>query len=133
MIDESKVEEVATAIRQINQAWLTNRVDDLASMVHPGIVMVFPGFARRIRGREELLAGFHDFCTNATIQEFREHDQQIDVVGDTAVVAFRYEMIYERSGGRFRANGRDLWVLQHEDSAWIAVWRTMLEMDENAI
>jgi hypothetical protein len=48
------------------------------------------------------------------------------------VVTFRYEMVYERSGGRFRSTGRDLWVFQSQGRAWIAVWRTMLDMEETA-
>jgi ketosteroid isomerase-like protein len=132
MVDESSRGDAATAMRQINQAWLKGQVQDLAPMVHPEIVMVFPGFAGRIQGREDFLAGFGDFCQNATIQEFREHDHQVDVAGDTAVVTFRYVMVYERSGERYRSTGRDLWVFQMQGTAWIAVWRTMLDMEENA-
>jgi ketosteroid isomerase-like protein len=127
-----KPEDAAAAMRQINQAWLSGRVEDLAPMVHPEFVMVFPGFAGRAQGREQLLAGFRDFCQNATTREFRESDRQIDVAGDTAVVTFRFEMVYERSGGRYRATGRDLWVFQYEDTGWVAVWRTMLDMEEKA-
>jgi nuclear transport factor 2 (NTF2) superfamily protein len=130
-MDESKRESAAAAMRQINQAWVNGRVEDLAPMVHSDIVMVFPDFAGRIKGRKDFLAGFHDFCQNATIQEYREHDQQVDVTGDTAVITFRYEMIYQRSGERYRSTGRDLWVFQ-EDGTWIAVWRAMLEMKEDA-
>jgi ketosteroid isomerase-like protein len=93
--------------------------------------MVFPGFAGKVQGREAFLAGFRDFCQNAAVHEFREDDLQVDVAGETAVVTFRYEMIYERSAKRYRATGRDLWVFQMEGGSWIAVWRAMLEMEEN--
>jgi ketosteroid isomerase-like protein len=124
--------EAAAAMRQINQAWLDGRVEDLAPLVHPEIVMVFPGFAGRIQGRDVVLAGFRDFLQNATIQEFREHDHQVDVADDTAVVTFRYDMVYERSGKRYHSTGRDLWVFRKQAEAWIAVWRTMLDSEENA-
>jgi len=132
MAEEPRHESAATAMRRINQAWLDGKVDDLATVVHPEIVMVFPGFSGTAQGREGLLAGFRDFCQNATIYEFREHDQQVDVAGDTAVVTFRYEMVYERSGKRNRSMGRDLWVFQKDGGAWVAVWRTMLDMKESA-
>ena len=130
-MDESKRESASAAMRQINQAWLKGRVEDLAPLVHSEVVMVFPDFAGKVQGREALLAGFHDFCENAAIQEYQEHDQQVDVVGDTAIITFRYEMVYVRSGARYRANGRDLWVFEKQDGAWIAVWRAMLEMKED--
>jgi ketosteroid isomerase-like protein len=132
MTEESKVPGAVTAMRQINKAWVDGQVEDLAALVHPEIVMVFPGFAGRVQGREEFLAGFRDFRRNTTIQEFREHDHQVDVAGDTAVVTFRYDMLYERSGERYHSTGRDLWVFRKEGSAWIAVWRTMLDMQEDA-
>ena len=119
-------------MHQINQAWLNGRVDDLAPLVHPEIVMVLPDFAAKVQGRERFLAGFRDFCQNAAIQDFREQDQQVDVIGDTAVIAFRYEMVYVRSGQRYRANGQDLWVFERQKGAWIAIWRAMLEMKEDA-
>jgi hypothetical protein len=131
-MDESKRESAAAAMCQINQTWLHGRVEELAPMVHPEIVMVLPDFAGKVQGREHFLAGFRDFCQSATIQEFREHDQQADVAADTAVITFRYEMVYERSGERYRVTGRDLWVFQQQNGAWIAVWRAMLEMKEDA-
>jgi ketosteroid isomerase-like protein len=130
MPNNSKLESAASRMRQINSAWLEGRIDDLARMVHPEIVMVFPGFAGRIKGREQFLEGFRDFSQNAGILEFREHDLNADVAGNTAVVSFRYEMIYERSGNRYRSTGRDLWVLQNHNDEWIGVWRTMLDMNE---
>lgn len=132
-MDESKRENAVAAMRQINQAWLKGRVEDLAPLVHSEIVMFFPDFAGKVQGREDFLAGFRDFCRNATIHEFHEHDQQIDVAGDTAVITFRYEMVYLRSGERHRAAGRDLWVFQQQAGAWIAVWRAMLDLQEEAV
>ena len=132
MTEEYRRQSATATLQRINQAWLDGRVDDLAPMVHPEIVMVFPGFAGRIQGREAFLAGFRDFCQSATIHDFREQDHQVDVAGDTAVVSFRFELVYERSGERLRSTGRDLWVFQQQGNAWLAVWRTMLDMEDKA-
>lgn len=132
MTDDAGSGGVASAMRAINQAWLGGRVDDLAPAMHPEIVMVLPGFSGQVRGREPLLAGFRDFVQNASIESFREQDQRIDVVGVTAVVTFAYEMVYARAGERYRATGRDIWVFQREGARWIAVWRTMLDLNETS-
>ena len=132
MVDESTSEGVATVMQQINRAWLDGRVEDIGSMIHPDIVMVLPGFAGRIAGCEAFLAGLRDFSQNATTHQFREHDQHVDIAGDTAVLEFQYEMVYELSGARCRATGRDLWVFQRHANAWLAVWRTMLDVSEEA-
>ena len=132
MARDSRAEDAGAAMREINRFWIDGNVERLESMLHPEIVMVLPDFSGRIEGREGFLAGFRDFCQNARIHEFRDHDYQIDVAGDTAVLTFRFEMIYERSGERYYSTGRDMWVFSRDGSRWIAVWRTMLDMEEKA-
>jgi hypothetical protein len=132
MGDAPQSRSVANAMRRINEAWVGGRMDDMTPVVHPEIVMVFPGFTGRARGRDEFLAGFRGFVESATIHEFTPDDFQIDVIGATAVITFGYVMKYERSRERWRATGRDLWVFQRRDADWVAVWRTMLEMNETA-
>jgi ketosteroid isomerase-like protein len=113
MADESAGGGVADAMRAINKAWLEGRVDDIAPVLHPEIVMRFPGFSGQMRGRDPFLAAFRDFVQSATIHQFHDRDYQIDVVGDTAVITFSCEMVYTRSGERYRAGGRDVWIFRN--------------------
>ena len=92
--------------------------------------MVFPGFVGRVQGRDALVAGFEDFRDNARLVDFRESEIDVDVAGHTAVVTFLYEMVYERSGQRYRATGRDMWIFERRGPEWLAVWRTMLDVQE---
>lgn len=131
-MQESNREAIEAVMTHINRVWLDGQLEALAPMLHPDIVMALPGFTGRIVGRNEFLAGFHDFCDNAIIHHFEEHDRQVDVAAGTAVVAFRYDMMYERSGERYHSTGRDLWVFHYSGAGWVAVWRTMLELQEEA-
>ena len=128
---DSEVAGAAAAMRQINEAWMKGRLDALASMLHREVVMAPPGFDGRAQGHDAILAGFRDYCENATTLEFHEHDLQADVIGEVAIVTFRYDMVYERAGTRSRASGRDLWVLQKHSGTWLGVWRTLLGMEEH--
>jgi uncharacterized protein (TIGR02246 family) len=130
MGSETTREKVSAAMQRINRAWLDRRPDELVPLFHPDITLVFPGFAGRTEGRDAIVAGFVDFCDNATIHEYREADHQVDVVGDTAVVSFTFEMVYERAGQRSRGTGRDLWVFVRQVGEWVAIWRTMLDLAE---
>ena len=93
---------VAAALARINRTWLDRRPEDLIPWFHPDITMVFPGFAGRAQGREAIVAGFADFCMNATVSDYHATDHQVDVIGDTAVASFAYAMVYERSGAEPR-------------------------------
>jgi uncharacterized protein (TIGR02246 family) len=128
--ETSAADAVAAALRRINQAWLGGRPDEIARLIHPEMVMVYPGFSGRGQGRAAIVAGFVDFCSNARVHSYREGDAQVDVAGDTAVVNYTFEMVYERSGERYQATGRDLWVFTRHGGEWLGAWRTMLDLAE---
>jgi hypothetical protein len=127
---EMSEEAVRDALEQINKAWLEGRPEAMLPWIHPEIRFVVPGFAGRISGSDALLAGFKDFCENARIVSFQTSDQQEDVVAETAAASYRFEMVYERAGSSYRSTGRDFWVFARREGAWIAVWRTMLDLAE---
>ena len=131
MSEPSSRDAVSAALLKIHLAWLEGRPQELEALFHPSFTMVFPGWSGRA-DRDEVIAGFVDFCGNALVHEYREGDSEIDVTGDTAVASFVYEMVYERAGQRSRASGRDLWVFAHQGGGvWLAIWRTMLEVAED--
>jgi hypothetical protein len=102
----------------------------MAPHLHPDIVMKFPKFSGEIAGRDKLMEGFEEFCSNARVIEYSESDEQIDIAGHCAVVSFQFNMLYERAKYQERSTGRDLWVFQRESDRWIAVWRTMIDVSE---
>lgn len=130
MASQMDRESAAAAMQQINRAWLERRPADLQALFHPDITMALPGFVGRVEGRQVMVAGFEDFCSHAAVEDYRESNTHVDVVGDTALASFDYQMVYERSGVRYRATGRDLWVFARHDGGWLAVWRTMLNLQE---
>ena len=87
----------------------------------------------RREGAQALVEGFEDFCRNARVIDYAESEHAIDDFGSTAVGSFRFSMVYEREGKRFRATGRDLWLLERLEGRWRAVWRTMQDMAEEEV
>lgn len=122
---------VHTVLASINSAWRANRPTDMRGFLDPGMTMALPGFGQSVVGREALLASFEDFCQNARVLAYRETEENIHVVGGTAVATFRFEMVYERATYRATSAGRDLWVFNQRGDGWVAVWRTMLDLTES--
>jgi len=48
----------------------------------------------------------------------------------TGAVTINQQATYAPGSGT--PTGRDLWVFQKQGRGWIAVWRTMLDLEENA-
>lgn len=82
-------------------------------------------------GKGLLLAGFIEFCSNARVLEYKESDEQIQVIGDIAFASFRFDMLYERALYRERSTGRDIWAFKQSDGKWLAVWRMMVDLKED--
>jgi hypothetical protein len=119
---------VRETMAAINRAWRENRPSDMRPFLHPDVTAVLPGFSGTVAGRESLLASFDEFCSNARVLEYEERDEGIHVVGNVAVVHYRFQMLHERAAHRERSTGRDVWVFERAGAKWIAVWRTMVEL-----
>lgn len=126
-------DEVARVLRSINDCWLKGKPQELAEYLHEDMAMVFPGFAGRVTGAGAVISGYEDFCTNARVHEYDEQDLQIDVCGGTAVASYAFRMVFEREDLKYSSTGRDLFVFSKEAGAWLAVWRTMLNVAEQPI
>lgn len=125
-------DNVARVLEKLNQAWIRRRFDEMQAFLHPDVMLATPGFGERVRGSGAYIAGHRDFMEKAMIHEFVESTADVDIVADVAVVNYRYEMDYERSGKRYVSSGRDLYVLRRTGDGWLVVWRTILEVDERA-
>lgn len=130
---ESSAREVTQTLQRLNQAWLDGRPEDIGPLLHPDVVVVFPGFSGQTEGRVAVVAGFVDFCAEAKVHEYVEADHRVNVIGDTAVASFSFSMVYERSGERYRSTGRDFWVFARQNDDWLAIWRTMLDLSEEPV
>ena len=126
MASEESRQQILEIIHQLNNAWATGHPEKLAEFFREDIVMVNPDFTGRSEGRDACIAGYAEFCSQATIHGVKIGEPGIEVFGDTAVSTYSYEVDYEMGGERFSDTGRDLFVFVREDDKWQAVWRTMI-------
>ena len=126
---------VADAFRRINDAWTDGAPERMAEMLDERIVMVQPGFAVRVDGRDAAIASFRDFMESAAVHEYAETDLVIHVAGATAVVTCLWEMDWEYGpderaaadpSARRRERGHDVYVFTRERGRWRAVWRVLI-------
>ncbi len=123
--------DIHSVLQSINLAWREGHPDSMMEHLHPEIAMVFPGFKGVIHGRNALIAGFQEFCTNAQVLEYDETDERIDTIGDCAIATYHFRMLYQRAAYRELSEGRDIWVFHRQHHRWVAVWRTMVDVCED--
>jgi len=116
---------VRQIVKNINQAWLNDRFEEMDQYFHPDVVFVQPKFAGRLEGRAACIASYREFCAQATVREYRDGEPRIDVFGNAAVATYPFHMLYELAGESYREDGYDTLVFARGEGGWRAVWRSM--------
>jgi ketosteroid isomerase-like protein len=127
-------EEVLRTMAAIQATWREKRPREMKPYLHPDFTLAAPGFGAMVKGRDLLIGGFVQFSDIAQVLEYRESDLDVQVIGETAVVTFRFDMTYQRQNHpREHSTGRDLWFFSRQDGQWVAVWRTMLDVVDEVV
>lgn len=113
-------------VKSLNEMWVSGNPDKLDPFFHNDVVVLHFDYKTRLRGREAVIASYHEFCEESTVNTFKQFKPIIDIFGNTAVVTYAFEIEYEMGGQVYNESGRDMFVFLQEDSDWLAVWRTML-------
>lgn len=129
--ESAAIKKVLQVIQQINEDWLNKRYAEIGNLVSENVVIVPPGFANRIQGRDAYVQSYRDYDKSATTHTFSPNEPIIDLIGDTAVAVYTFYIVYEIDGKTYKENGRELLVLSCSSGAWLVVWRTMF-IDSNS-
>jgi hypothetical protein len=106
-----------------NRAWREGRPEEVASLFHREVVMESADGLVACRGRDAMVRSFVEYARAVDTLHFRETDHTVHVVGDTAVVSYGFEVIYEIEGRRHDEIGRERLVLVLDGGRWSAIWR----------
>ncbi len=121
---------VEALVRALNDAWLAERIEDLGAFFDENAVLVAPGGARRIVGREAVVESYRQYVELARTLAFEVQDLAIDVFGATAVARLAFRVRYGIGETIHDEGGCDLLVLGKGDGGWRVVWRTQVPEEE---
>jgi hypothetical protein len=77
--------------------------------------------SHRREGAAACIAGWKGFAEMATIHYWREVDPVIHLYGDSALVAYDFDMAFTINGQRIEMGGRDMFFFVRENGRWWAV------------
>ena len=119
-------DELRSIVQRVNDAWRSERFDEMREYFHPNVVLAQPGFGQRVEGRDALMASYQDFARQAKVISFTCGDVHVDRAGDSAVTTMHWRMEYEFGGARYDESGWDLLVFGRHGGRWVVVWRTVV-------
>ena len=124
--DTPEQQEIIKTLHDLNHAWVNGHPDQIGKYLHANVVFASPDLRQRMTGRENCVASYAEFCACAKILGFNESAYAVDVIGETAVVTYGFEIDYEMNGKTHHETGHDLFVFSREGGEWKAVWRTLV-------
>lgn len=114
-------QEIWETVRAMNDAWTKGDPDALANFFHRDMVAITPTERKRLDGGAACIAGWKGFCHAACIHRWEEIDPVIHVYGDSAVVAYYFDMSFDLGGKTINLEGRDMFFFVKEGKRWWAV------------
>jgi ketosteroid isomerase-like protein len=133
MTTSQVTEKIKSIIKDINQAWQENRLQDLRQHFHDHMVLVAPDFEVRFEGADACIGSYSDFIQQASVEHFQDSDLQVDLCGNTVIASYRFEIGYKLEDESHRDCGRDIFIFNRENDQWKAIWRTMVMRQEPTI
>ena len=124
---------IETMIRQMNQAWVEGRFEELGDYFHEEVVMLMPGSPHILRGREPMVASYREFTAMARVHQFAFGEIALFPFGSLTMAHARFSVDYEIPSGRFAEEGMEIYAITTEGPSPKILWRTQvaLEPSEN--
>jgi ketosteroid isomerase-like protein len=119
--DDPVKREIWATVRAMNDAWTQGNPDDLANFFHHDMVAITASDRERLEGGAACVAGWKGFCQATRIHRWEERDPLIRVHGDSAVVAYYFDMSFDMGGRTIDMGGRDMFFFVKEGGKWWAV------------
>jgi ketosteroid isomerase-like protein len=114
-------QQIWATVRAMNDAWTKGDPDRLRDFFHRDMVAINATDRQRLDGGEACVAGWKGFCKAARICRWEEIDPVIKVFGDSAVVAYYFDISFEMGGNTLHSSGRDMFFFVREGERWWAV------------
>lgn len=119
--DDPIKQEIWLTVRSLNDVWTKGNPDDLVNYFHRDMIAITATDRYRREGRAMCLEGWKGFAQAATIHRWEEINPVIHVYGDSAVVAYNFDMSFDMGGHRIDLGGRDMFFFVKENGQWWAV------------
>jgi len=126
MTDEQT--EIWNLVREGNRAWVADATHELTSLFAEDAVLVQPGLAGCLHGRDAIVKSYEDFVHHARTHAFEELEHTVDVFGDVAMIAYRFSVRYTllAEDEEREDTGLEILSLRRSPAGWQIFWRTQV-------
>lgn len=113
-------------LKDTNKAWSSGRPEDLNQYFHDSIIIVSPDMKILGAGKELCIQSYIDFLNRATDIHFHDHEPEVHIFENTAIVFYTYDISWQVDGKQFQETGKELYVLNKLKGQWLIVMRQLM-------
>ena len=119
MADINHKAEIAKIINAINKAWLNNKTEYLKDFFHEKMTITDSNFNKLASNKKECIASYESFIKQAKVLSYTEHDINIEIIGNTAIVNYVFDISWEVKDNISSEKGRDVFVFEFINGKWL--------------
>lgn len=105
-------------VEELNRLWTAGDGSGLERYFHAEMVAINPAQSSRIEGRAACVEAWQSFARSVRIFSWETFAPWIRLFGNTAIVAYCYELSCEIGGQPVLLRGRDMMTLVQDDGSW---------------
>jgi uncharacterized protein (TIGR02246 family) len=121
--------EIWTLIDRCNDAWTAGRPADAGLLYADDAVLVAPGLADTVRGRDAITETYVQFLSAATVERFDVERRSLHTFDATAIAAYVFEIDYTMGDTAHSERGEEILLLHRRESGWQVSWRTQVALE----
>ncbi len=122
--------EFVSFVAAMDRCWMEGRFEDLRAFLAEDTVLVAPGGQVRIEGLGPAIESYREFMSHSRVQRYITVDHAVTMRDDTAVIEYRWEMIWSSDEAEHDDTGREVLVLARRDGEWRVIWRTQIPVGD---
>lgn len=126
MITSQNKAHLQKIVKAINNAWNKNRLEELEEYFHENMIIADSNFNKLAKNKKECIASYQSFINQAKILGYTEREIDVEIIGETAIVNYIFNISWEVNNSISSEEGRDVFVVEYSNGKWLAVFRTLL-------
>lgn len=118
-------QRITDIIDEINEAWLFQDFDKIASHLHEEVVLVQRDYQDAIVGKEAYIDVYQGFTEQASVNRYRADKVHIYCQDEIANAHYQFRIEYETSEEVVQEKGIDLFTFRKQENEWKVIWRAV--------
>lgn len=120
-------EEIPELVRELTEAWIDERFDELARYHEPDVTLRLEGETEPLVGSDPIAESYRRFLAEVELDGFEVISASVDPLDDhVAIVRLDYAIRYVISDEGFEERGVDVMVWRRHPDGWRIAWRTQV-------